>query len=223
MALLPGSARAVGRGVKRVDSDVHLLGSRSRRGVSGRAAGCGERASERGGIALAKAPGMTSTMSDYDLRLASLVGRAVTAVFAMVGLLLVLAMFGFHLPYKPDVAVIALTTLLGLAGAVWLLGDLVGRAVAQRGRAAVAWGPVAGIASLGISALAFSLTSAALYVGDDLQFRSLGGALWDRFGKPLVFIMAAGALPAALIGLLCAASIHCIVSRQKRASVEDAS
>lgn len=168
---------------------------------------------------------MTSTMSDDSLRFASLIGRAVAAVSAGVGLLLVLALFGFRPPYKPGFEAIIAATLLGLAGAVWCLGDLMGRAIARRGRAAVAWGPAAGVASLGLGALGLALGSVyvdlAMCVANDLPF-SLKEVAWSSFGKPLAFIMVAGSIPAALIGLVCAATIHCILTRQKKAPVESA-
>jgi hypothetical protein len=161
---------------------------------------------------------MTSRISNSNtLRFASILGRAIGAAGAVAGLLLVLALLEFRIPYKPGFGVIILATLLGLAGSVWWVGGLAGRTIARRGRAAVAWGPIAGIACLGIGALSLSLASFSQAAVEDLAF-GLEQAAWDYFGKPLAFITLTGAIPAALIGLVCAAAIHCIIARQKRAS-----
>lgn len=157
---------------------------------------------------------MTSRISDHDLRFASNVGRAVAGAGAGAGLLLVLALFEFRIPYKPGFGVIILETLLALAGAVWWLGGAVGRAIARRGGWAVTWGPAAGIASVAIGALALSLASVTQYLETDLQW-GLGQAVWDYFGKPFVWITLGGSIPAALIGLVCAAAIHCIIARKR--------
>ncbi len=164
---------------------------------------------------------MTSTMSDDSLRSATLIGRAVAAAGAMGALLLVLALFQFRIPYKPGFGVIIVTTLLGLAGSAWWVGGIAGRVIARRGRIAVAWGPVAGLACLGLTALSLALASGALYVEKELPF-GLGQAVWDYFGKPLVYLMLSGGIPAAFIGLCCATAIHCILARQKKAPVESA-
>lgn len=164
---------------------------------------------------------MTSRTSDDPLRFASLLGRAVAAAGAAAGLLLVLVLFQFRIPYKPGFGVIISATLLGLAGSVWWLGGLVGRAIARQGRAAVAWGPAAGVACMAIAALSLSLASVSQIGEQDLQF-GLRQAVWDYFGKPLAAITITGAIPAALIGLVCAAAIHCIIARQKSAPVEGA-
>jgi len=166
---------------------------------------------------------MNSRMTNDSLRFATLLGRAVAAMGALAALVLVLAMFQFRVPYKPGFGVIIVATLLGLGGSAWWLGGLVGRAIARRGRAAVAWGAAAGIGCLGIAAFALSVASVSLSVEKDLQRGvELGQAVWDYFGKPLVYIMLAGSIPAALIGLGCAGVIYGIIAWQKKALVESA-
>ncbi|MDC3958065.1 hypothetical protein [Polyangium jinanense] len=163
---------------------------------------------------------MTSTKPHDALPLGTLLGRAVTVVFAVATLLLVLVMFDFRIPYKPGFGLIIVATLLGLGASVWWLGGLAGRAIEQRGGAAVAWGPLAGLATLAITAFSLALASAA-QIEHDRGF-SLAQAAWDYFGKPFVFTMAYGAIPAALIGLLCAGAIHGAITLMRRAPLEDA-
>ena len=161
---------------------------------------------------------MPSTISDDSLRFATLLGRTVAAAGAMAGLLLVLVLFQFRIPYKPGFGVIILATLIGLAASVWWVGELVGRAIARQGRAGVAWGPVAGLACLGLGACSFALASGAMNVERELSF-GLVQAIWDYVGKPFVFIMLAGGIPAALIGLSGATAIHLVLAWQKKAHV----
>ncbi|MDI3288997.1 hypothetical protein [Polyangium sp. 15x6] len=159
-------------------------------------------------------------MPHDSLHLGTLLGRAVTALFAVATIFFVLALFDFRVPYKPGFGLIILATLLGLGASVWWLGGLAGRAIERRGGAAVAWGPLFGLGTLAISAFLLSLASAA-QIEHDHAF-GLAQAAWDYFGKPLVATMVYGAVPAALIGLLCAATIHGAIALMRRAPMADA-
>lgn len=139
----------------------------------------------------------------------ALLGRIVGGCGGGLGLLAIAALFGSATPREfARHAAVLLPALCAFAVAIYAIGGRAGPAITQGLVArAAAIGAGAAIACLLSGAVVLGCASFLVY-GTTAHPFGWGQAVYDYLGKPILALALYGALPAALIGVICGAVLH---------------